>query len=78
VGGLSYHAVHHAFPGIPFNQLPEAFQRIQGVLQQHGLPLMQLEEGYFKSIYLLSRHPCLIGEVNRSEATGRHRMISVE
>ena len=78
VGGLSYHAVHHAFPGIPFNQLPEAFQRIQGVLQQHGLPLMQLEEGYLKSIYWLSRHPSLIGEVNRCEATGRHRMISVD
>jgi hypothetical protein len=46
MGGLSYHAVHHAFPGIPFNRLPEAFKRIQGVLQQQGLPLMQLEEGY--------------------------------
>ncbi|HEY9605127.1 MAG TPA: fatty acid desaturase [Allocoleopsis sp.] len=78
MGGLNYHAVHHAFPGIPFNQLPEAFQRIQGVLQQHNLPLMQLDEGYLKSTYWLSRHPSLIGAVNPSEATGRHRMIPVK
>lgn len=78
MGGLNYHAVHHAFPGIPFNQLPEAFQRIQGVLQQQGLPLMQLDEGYIKSTYWLSCHPSLIGGVNPSEATGRHHMIPVK
>ena len=78
MGGLSYHAVHHAFPGIPFNRLPEAFQHIQGVLQQQGLPLMHLEDGYLKATHGLSRHPSLIGEVNRSEATGRHQMIPVQ
>lgn len=78
MGGLLYHAAHHAFPGIPFNQLPEAFQRIRGVLQQQGLPLMQLDEGYLKSTYWLSCHPSLIGEVNYFEATGRHHMIPLE
>ena len=28
MGGLNYHAVHHAFPEIPFNELPTAFERI--------------------------------------------------
>jgi fatty acid desaturase len=75
MGGLNYHAVHHAFPNIPFNRLPEAFERIQGVLQKHNLPLMQMEPGYFKSAYWLSYHPSLIGEVNKSELTNRHHMI---
>jgi fatty acid desaturase len=78
MGGLNYHAVHHAFPGIPFNRLPEAFQRIQGVLQRHNLPPMPLDEGYLQSAYGLSCHPSLIGEVNPCEATSRHQMIPVE
>ncbi|MBW4428656.1 MAG: fatty acid desaturase [Nostoc desertorum CM1-VF14] len=75
MGGLNYHAVHHTFPNIPFNQLPEAFDRIQKVLEKHNLPLMKLEEGYLKSTYWLGRHPSLIGEVDFSNATNRHRMI---
>ncbi|ARV59775.1 fatty acid desaturase [Nostocales cyanobacterium HT-58-2] len=75
MGGLNYHAVHHAFPDIPFNQLPEAFRRIQGVLQQHQLPLMQLEAGYLKSTYWWSYHPLLIGEVDDSEVTDRNFII---
>ncbi|QJB47250.1 fatty acid desaturase family protein [Dolichospermum flos-aquae] len=63
MGGLNYHAVHHAFPDIPFNQLPEAFERIQKVLQKHGFPAMQLDAGYLKSTYWLSSHPSLIDEV---------------
>jgi hypothetical protein len=39
---------------------------------------MHLEEGYLKATHWLSRHPSLIGEVNRSEATGRHHMIPVQ
>ncbi|BAT54675.1 fatty acid desaturase [Nostoc sp. NIES-3756] len=65
MGGLDYHAVHHAFPGIPFNQLPEAFALIQGVLQKYNLPAMQLDSGYIKSTYRLSNHPSLIGEANK-------------
>ncbi|MBD2449403.1 fatty acid desaturase [Nostoc sp. FACHB-152] len=77
MGGLDYHAVHHTFPNIPFNQLPEAFARIQNVLQKHNLPLMKLELGYLKSTYWLSCHPSLIGEVDSSDTTNRHRMIPV-
>ncbi|BCL36542.1 fatty acid desaturase family protein [Nostoc sp. MS1] len=66
MGGLDYHAVHHAFPGIPFNQLPVAFTRIQGVLQKHNLPTMQLDSGYIKSTYRLSNHPSLIGEADET------------
>ncbi|MEH1919458.1 fatty acid desaturase family protein, partial [Nostoc sp.] len=75
MGGLNYHAVHHTFPNIPFNQLPAAFERIQKVLEKHNLPLMKLEGGYLQSTYWLSRHPSLIGEVDFSNATNRHRMI---
>lgn len=46
MGGLPYHSVHHAFPHIPGNKLPKAFEKIQRVLQQHQLPPMALEEGY--------------------------------
>jgi fatty acid desaturase len=60
MGGLNYHAVHHAFPEIPFNQLPEAFKRIQNILQENQLPTMQLDAGYLNSAYWLSSHPSLI------------------
>lgn len=57
IGGLNYHAVHHAFPSIPFDQLPEAHGRIQTVLTEHGLPMMVIEPGYLSTI------PRLITEV---------------
>jgi fatty acid desaturase len=62
MGGLDYHSVHHAFPSIPFNHLPEAFARIQGVLEKYNLPAMQMDSGYINSTYRLSNHPSLIGE----------------
>ncbi|MBW4566341.1 MAG: fatty acid desaturase [Mojavia pulchra JT2-VF2] len=77
MGGLNYHAVHHTYADIPFNQLPEAFERIQKVLEKHNLPLMKLEGGYLKSTYSLSRHPSLIGKVDSSSTTNRHQMIRV-
>ncbi|MDM9380347.1 fatty acid desaturase [Chlorogloeopsis sp. ULAP01] len=77
MGGLNYHAVHHAFPNIPFNRLPEAYERIQSILQKRGLPLMQMEPGYLQSTYWFSRHPSLIGDINQSEPTCRHQMILV-
>lgn len=72
MGGLNYHAVHHAFPDIPFNRLPEAHQRIQAVLQNHGLPLMTLGQGYLREAIRLSRQATLIGEVNAENPTGRN------
>jgi fatty acid desaturase len=77
MGGLNYHAVHHAFPNIPFNRLPEAFQRIQIVLQRHGLPLMLEGNGYLRETLQLGQHPSAIGAVNPQDLTGRRYMVPV-
>ena len=78
MGGLNYHAVHHTFPGIPFNHIPEAFERIQAVLRRHNLPLMKLEEGgYLQELYRLSQQPSLIGNSDPADLTGRHHMIPI-
>ncbi len=53
MGGLPYHSVHHAFPGMVSTHLPEAFQRIQAVLERHHLPPMILEPGYIASSFRL-------------------------
>jgi fatty acid desaturase len=60
MGGLNHHAVHHAFPGIPFNHLAEAFDRIQWVLEQHELPAMMRDGGYIQETLRLGTQPCLI------------------
>lgn len=49
MSGLPYHAVHHAFPQIPSYRLPEAFRRIQAVLQRHHMPPMTTASGYIAS-----------------------------
>ena len=77
MGGLNYHAVHHAFPDIPFNRLPEAFQRIQLVLQRHGLPLMIQGEGYLSETLKLAQNSTVIGEVNPQDITDRRYMVPV-
>lgn len=77
MGGLNYHAVHHAFPSIPFNQLPEAFDRMQTVLLQHNLPAMSQGAGYWQEALYLSQHPALIGEPDPANVTGRHDMIPI-
>ncbi|MEM1252329.1 MAG: fatty acid desaturase [Cyanobacteria bacterium P01_H01_bin.21] len=46
IGGLNYHAVHHAFPGIQFDRLPEAYGRIETVLDEHGMPALEMADGY--------------------------------
>ncbi len=75
MGGLHYHGVHHGFPGIPFNNLSEAFQRIQGVLETYNLPLMKLDDGYLQETFWLSRHPVLICETKPSEITRDNQII---
>ena len=65
MGGLNYHAVHHAFPDIPFYHLPTAFNRIQPILQKYDFPEMKLDPGYLQSAYLLSQRKLLIDEVNQ-------------
>lgn len=61
MGGLPYHALHHAFPQIPYYQLPEAFQRVQSVLERHHLPPMAVEPGYLITSFNLGTHPSRIG-----------------
>lgn len=51
IGGLNYHALHHAFPRIPFDQLPEAHGRIEAVLSEHGMPAMETEQRYIGAIW---------------------------
>ncbi|NEP15395.1 MAG: fatty acid desaturase [Leptolyngbya sp. SIO4C1] len=46
MGGLPYHSIHHAFPDIPFDQLPTAFERIEAVLAAYHLPAMTVASGY--------------------------------
>lgn len=60
MGGLPYHSVHHAFPDIASNNLPEAFYRIQAVLQRNRLSPMTLASGYVWASFSLASHPSLI------------------
>lgn len=61
MGGLPYHSIHHAFPGIPFDRLPEAFDRVQAVLADHGQPPLVVAPGYWPGSWQLSRdHQALI------------------
>jgi fatty acid desaturase len=60
MGGLPYHSVHHAFPQIPFYQLPEAFNRIQQQLLDYQYSPLVLGEGYFKETLLLNNNPTVI------------------
>jgi fatty acid desaturase len=60
MGGLNYHAVHHAFPRIPFDQLPEAHGRLQAMLDEHGMPAMEMERGYLSAVRRLINRYALI------------------
>jgi fatty acid desaturase len=77
MGGLSYHSVHHAFPQIPFNRLSEAFDRVQAVLEHHGLPTMTVGAGYVSETLELSFEPSLIGDAGDGEITGRFQMVTL-
>ena len=60
MGGLPYHAIHHTFPQIASNRLPEAFQRVQAVLKRYSLPPMATGSGYNSTAATLSHQPCII------------------
>lgn len=77
MGGLDYHAVHHALPDIPFNHLPVAFDRIQTLLHQHNLPGMNQEGGYVQETIRLSQTPTVIGEPNLEDMRRRDRMVLI-
>jgi fatty acid desaturase len=75
MGGLNYHSVHHAFPGIPFNHLAMAEARIQAVLKQQHQPSLVTGVGYVQETLHLGTHPLLIGPSNPEDATGRNHML---
>ncbi len=77
MGGLDYHAVHHAFPDIPFDRLPVAFDRIQAVLQRHGLPLMVRGQGYLPETLELSQQPSTIGAIDLQDLRGHNSLLRV-
>jgi fatty acid desaturase len=60
LGGLHYHGVHHAFPGVPFYRLPAAFQRVQAILLRHQQPAMVVDAGYIKTALHLGRQSSCI------------------
>ncbi|WP_366146297.1 fatty acid desaturase [Crocosphaera sp.] len=55
MGGLPYHSIHHAFPAIPFDKLPEAYQAVQIVLKKHNQIPLEMETGYWQSSIKHSR-----------------------
>ncbi len=63
MGGLPYHSIHHAFPAIPFNKLPQAYQAVQIVLQKYNQIPLEMERGYWQStiknsqVYSLLNYP---------------------
>jgi fatty acid desaturase len=77
MGGLDYHAVHHALPDIPFYNLPVAFDRIQQLLAQQGLPLMPQGAGYLSETWQLGQQPTVIGAVNPQDVTGRCYLVPI-
>jgi fatty acid desaturase len=78
MGGLNYHAVHHAFPRIPFNQLPVAYERVQTILAQQHLPPLNTGRGYVQETLHLGTHPLLIGDPNVNNASGRYHILACE
>jgi len=54
MGGLPHHAVHHAFPEIPFDRLPIAFDRLEAVLRDRGLPPLVRDPGYWRTSWRLA------------------------
>ncbi|BAU15598.1 fatty acid desaturase [Leptolyngbya sp. NIES-3755] len=77
VGGLNYHSVHHAFPSIPFNRLPEAFIRVETVLQQHHLPALTVGCGYVEETRRLSAQPSVIEVDPSNHLTGRYSILNL-
>ncbi len=66
MGGLPYHSLHHAYPQIPFDQLPAAFAAVQTVLAQHKAPpLAAADRGYLRETLHRSRAITLIPSDDR-------------
>ncbi len=55
MGGQPYHGIHHAFPGIPFNQLPLAQKRIEKILSDRQYPPLPTGQGYLGTSWKMLR-----------------------
>ena len=53
---LNFHSVHHAFPTVPFYNLPEAHRRLTAIYCEKGSPLIE-DDGYLKTAVQLARAP---------------------
>ncbi len=50
MGGLPHHSVHHAFPGIPCNQMAEASLRIKALLDAYNMPPLPHQPSYLMAL----------------------------
>lgn len=53
MGGLPHHSLHHAYPSIPYNNLPEASRIASRVLEEHGKPRLPTVSSYLSGTALL-------------------------
>lgn len=58
--GLNFHSVHHAFPGIPFYNLPEAHSRLER-MDAIDKDILIVDKSYLRTAWNLGRRPKLIG-----------------
>lgn len=53
MGGLPHHSLHHAYPSVPYHNLPQASRIAASVLKQHGKPPLPMVESYAAGTALL-------------------------
>lgn len=53
MGGLPHHSLHHAYPSIPYDRLPEATAIAEKTLLSHGKPPLPKVENYMEGLALL-------------------------
>ncbi|MCP9800905.1 fatty acid desaturase [Synechococcus sp. RedBA-s] len=53
MGGLPHHSLHHAYPSIPYDKLPQATAIAEAVLSSHGHPPLPTVNNYAEGVALL-------------------------
>jgi fatty acid desaturase len=53
MGGLPHHSLHHAYPSIPYDKLPQATAIAEAELTRHGKPQLPKVSGYAQGLALL-------------------------
>lgn len=53
MGGLPHHSLHHAYPSIPYHNLPEASRIASTILKEHGKPPLPMVSSYAAGTALL-------------------------